>query len=84
VAHYWGHAAFQPDDAVLGRLNRLAGIPAVLCHGRLDLAGPVDVAWEVARGWPDAELHIIPGVGHLGSAAMNALMVAATDRFAAL
>jgi proline iminopeptidase len=56
----------------------------VLCHGRLDLAGPVDVAWEVARGWPDAELHIIPGVGHLGSGAMNALMVAATDRFAGL
>jgi proline iminopeptidase len=84
VTHYWGHAAFQPDDAVLGRLNRLAGIPAVLCHGRLDLAGPADVAWEVARGWPDAELHIIPGVGHLGSGAMNALMVAATDRFAGL
>lgn len=84
VTHYWGNAAFQPDDAILSRLDRLAGIPAQLCHGRLDLASPADVAWEVAQAWPDAELHIVPGVEHLGSAAMNALMVAATDRFAAL
>jgi proline iminopeptidase len=84
VTHYWANAAFQPDDAILGRLDRLAGIPAVLCHGRLDLGGPADVAWEVARRWPDVELQVIPGVGHLGSAAMNATMVAATDRFAAL
>jgi proline iminopeptidase len=82
VTHYWGNAAFQPDDAILGRLDRLADIPAVLCHGRLDLAGPADVAWQVARSWPAADLHIVPGVGHLGSDRMNALMTAATDRFA--
>jgi proline iminopeptidase len=84
VTHYFANAAFQPDDAILSRLHRLAGIPAVLCHGRLDLAGPADVAWAVAGGWPGAELHIVDGVGHLGSERMNALMVAATDRFARL
>jgi proline iminopeptidase len=84
VTHYFGNAAFQPDGAILGRLDRLAGTPAVLCHGRLDLAGPADVAWAVARGWAGAELHILDGVGHLGSDRMNALMTAATDRFAAL
>jgi proline iminopeptidase len=84
VTHYWGNGSFQPEDAILGHLDRLAGIPAVLCHGRLDLVGPADVAWEVARRWPTADLHIVPGAGHLGSAPMNALMVAATDRFAGL
>ena len=84
VTHYFGNAAFQPDDAILSRLDRLAGVPAVLCHGRLDLAGPADVAWDVARRWPGAELHIVDDVGHLGSDRMNALMVAATDRFAPL
>lgn len=59
-------------------------MPAVLRHGRLDLGGPADVAWMVAKGWPGAELHIVGGVGHLGSDRMNALMVAATDRFAGL
>lgn len=82
VTHYWAGAGFQPPDAVVGRLERLAGIPAVLCHGRLDLGSPADVAWEVARRWPGSELHIVAGVGHLGSDPMNALMVAATDRFA--
>jgi proline iminopeptidase len=84
VTHYFGNAAFQPDDAIESRIDRLAGIPAVLCHGRLDLAGPADVAWAVARRWTGTELHIVDGVGHLGSNRMNALMVAATDRFAAL
>ena len=84
VTHFWANAAFQPDDAILGRLDRLAGIPAVLCHGRFDLPGPADVAWAVAQRWPGAELHIVPGVGHLGSDRMNALMTAATDRFARL
>lgn len=82
VTHYFAHAAFQPGDAILGALAGLAGIPGVLCHGRLDLAGPADAAWAVARRWPGAELHIVPGVGHLGSEPMNDLMVAATDRFA--
>jgi len=65
-------------------LDRLAGIPAVLCHGRFDLPGPADVAWAVAQGWRGAEVHIVPGVGHLGSDRMNALMTAGTDRFARL
>ena len=84
VTHYFGNAAFQPDDAILSRLYLLASVPAVLCHGRLDLGGPADVAWDLAGRWPGAELHIVDGVGHLGSDRMNALMVAATDRFAAL
>lgn len=82
VTHYFGNAAFQADDAIVGHLDRLAGIPAVLAHGRLDLAGPPDTAWWVARAWPSAELHLVGGVGHAGSEAMNAVVVAATDRFA--
>ncbi len=82
VTHYFSHAGFQADDAVLGRLGVLAGIPAVLVHGRLDLAGSVARALEVARGWPGAELHVVDGVGHAGSAAMDAVARAAADRFA--
>lgn len=82
VTHYFGHAGFQPDDAVLGRLDRLAGIPGVLVQGRLDLAGSVARAVEVARGWRGAQLHVVEGVGHAGSAAMGAVARAAADRFA--
>ncbi len=82
VTHYFSHAGFQADDAVVGRLGRLHGIPGVLVHGRLDLAGPSDTAWHVAQSWPDARLVIVGGVGHAGAEAMNRVVVEATDRFA--
>lgn len=62
--------------------GRLAGIPGVLIHGRLDLSSPLDTAWQLARAWPDAELTVIADAGHLGSDAMRARILAALDGFA--
>jgi len=81
VTHYFSHAAWLEDDELLRNAGRLAGIPGVLLHGRLDLAGPPDVAWLLAQAWPGAELHFIPG-GHWGDAEMDRLELEATDRFA--
>ena len=53
----------------------------MLLHGRLDLAGPPDVAWELARAWPGAELRFVAG-GHTGDAEMDRLLLDATARFA--
>ena len=61
--------------------HRLAGIPGVLLHGRLDLSGPPDVAWQLAQAWPGSELHFIAG-GHTGDAEMDRRMLEALDRFA--
>jgi proline iminopeptidase len=48
VTHYFHHAAFLGDDELLRNAGRLAGIPAVLIHGRLDIQGP-----PTSRGsWP--------------------------------
>jgi proline iminopeptidase len=79
VTHYFSHAAWLQEDELLRNASRLAGIPGVLIHGRLDLAGPPDVAWELARAWPGAELHFVPG-GHTGDAEMDRLLLEATDR----
>ncbi|HET9345721.1 MAG TPA: prolyl aminopeptidase [Candidatus Limnocylindrales bacterium] len=81
VTHYFSHAAWLDEDELLRNGGRLAGIPGVLLHGRLDLSGPPDVAWQLARAWPGAELHFIPG-GHTGDAEMDRLLLEATDRFA--
>jgi proline iminopeptidase len=80
VTHYFAHAAWLEDDELLRNASRLTGIPGVLVHGHLDLAGPPDVAWHLARAWPDAELHYVPG-GHTGDAEMDQLLLEATDRF---
>jgi proline iminopeptidase len=81
-AHYFAHGAWLEDGEVLRHAGRLAGIPGVLIHGRLDLSGPLDTAWELARAWPDAELVAVADSGHKGSETMRAEIARAIDRFA--
>lgn len=80
-AHYFAHAAWLDDGELLANAHRLAGIPGVLIHGRLDLGGPPDVPWLLARAWPGAELHLV-GTGHTGGAEMTEQMMRALNRFA--
>jgi proline iminopeptidase len=80
-AHYFSHAAWLDDRELLENAGRLAGIPAVLIHGRLDLGGPVDAPWLLARAWPDAELTLV-GTGHQGGPEMTEHMDAALVKFA--
>jgi proline iminopeptidase len=81
-AHYAAHGAWLEKGVLLREAGRLAGIPGVLIHGRLDLSSPLDTAWEFARAWPDAQLVVVDDSGHKGSAAMHAAVYAAFDRFA--
>jgi len=83
VTHYFHHHAWLEDGILLRDAHRLAGIPGVLVHGRLDLGGPAATAWELARAWPDAQLHLV-GTGHTGGGEMTECVIAATDRFARL
>ncbi|GAA0352264.1 prolyl aminopeptidase [Actinoallomurus spadix] len=83
VTHYWRHAAFLDDDALLRGAERLAGIPGVLIHGRLDVSSPLQAAWELSQAWPDAELVVVGDAGH-GGGGMTDAIVAATDRFAGM
>jgi proline iminopeptidase len=77
--HYFARGCFLTTD-LLGGAARLAGIPAVLIHGRLDLGGPLRMAWDLARAWPGSELVVIGEAGHTGSPATTAAIVAALDR----
>jgi proline iminopeptidase len=81
-AHYFSHAAWLEEGALLRDAGRLAGIPGVLIHGRLDLGSPLDTPWELARAWPDARLVVIDDAGHTGGAATRREILAALDAFA--
>ncbi len=82
VTHYWSHAAFLEDGQLLANAARLAGIPAVLITGRLDISGPPDIAWELAQRWPDAELEIVDDAGHgVGAQTTEEAIVAAATQF---
>ncbi len=78
-AHYFANGAWLAEDALIRDAGRLAGIPGVLIHGRLDLGSPLDTAWELARRWPDAELVVLENSGHQGSAERRAHLRRALD-----
>jgi proline iminopeptidase len=81
-SHYFSNGAWLEEGELLANAGRLAGIPGLLLHGRHDLGGPVGVAWELARAWPDAELVVVEDSGHTGSETFRRLTLEATDRFA--
>jgi proline iminopeptidase len=80
-AHYFSHGAWLPEGQLLRDAGRLAGIPGVLIHGRLDMGSPVGTAWELSRAWPDARLIVVGDSGHTGSDTMRDEILCAIDRF---
>jgi proline iminopeptidase len=81
VTHYWRHAAWLEDDALLLGATRLAGIPGALLHGALDVSSPLDVPWRLGRIWEDVELVIVAGEGHGGGERMREAVLGATRRY---
>jgi proline iminopeptidase len=82
TTHYCAHGAWLEDGALIRDAGRLAGIPGVLIHGRLDLSCPIETAWELAQAWPDAELIAVDGAGHQGHDGKRAAKLDAFARFA--
>jgi len=83
VTHYFQHNAWLEEGILLRNADRLAGIPGVMIHGRLDLGSPLVTAWELAQAWPDGELVLVSGAGHsTGDPGMPEAIITATDRFA--
>lgn len=63
-AHYFSHRIFLEENQILNNVERLAGIPGIIVHGRYDMVCPLDNATALHRGWPDSELYIIREAGH--------------------
>jgi proline iminopeptidase len=82
-AHYFSRGAWLEDGVLIREAGRLASIPGVLLHGRLDMSAPLDTAWELSRAWPAARLHVFENSGHLGGDATRDCLLDAFSRFAA-
>ena len=79
VTHYWRHAAFLPDGALLRGLDRLRKIPGVMVDGRDDVGMPLGIASTIAESWGE---HVIVDEGHGATASTTAAIAAAVARFA--
>src|SRR5690606_41713249 len=71
VPHDGAHAGCG-DPPLLERMDRVAGIPAYLIHGRRDVSSPVQTAWELHRRWPGSRLVVDEGEGHGGVSMVEA------------
>ncbi|MFI0863837.1 prolyl aminopeptidase [Streptomyces smyrnaeus] len=80
-SHYFSHGAWLEEGELLRNAGRLAGIPGVLIHGRLDMGGPLQTAWELHRAWPGTELIVVEDAGHLSSATTRGHVLRALNRF---
>lgn len=64
VAWAWATRFTLPEGGVQAGLDRIAHLPAVLVHGRLDVSGPVAGAWRLNQDWPSSRLIVIEDEGH--------------------
>jgi proline iminopeptidase len=80
VTHYWSNGCFLDDTPILAGMDRIADIPAVLIHGRYDVSGPLDTAYDLHRVWPASKLVVLDDAGH-GGLSMTAAMIDALDHF---
>lgn len=81
VTHYWGNDHFLGENRIRDGMAALADVPAVLVHGRHDVSGPLDTAWELSRLWPGSRLVVVDDAGH-GGGSFTGHLVAAIDSFA--
>ncbi len=68
VIHYWKHAAFLQGSDIRLNMHKIAHLPGVLIHGRLDISSPLDTAWALHKLWPGSDLLVVNDEGHGGPA----------------
>jgi proline iminopeptidase len=66
-AHYFINDAFIVPNQILNDVDKLAGIPGIIVHGRYDMVCTLDNAMALHNIWPDSQLHIIRDAGHAAS-----------------
>ncbi len=85
-AHYFANDLFLPPEAteggLLGRMHRIAHIPAEIVQGRYDVICPARTAFALAAAWPTARLSIVPDAGHSAlEPGVRRALVAGVERF---
>jgi proline iminopeptidase len=84
VTHYWSNAGFLDDGALSRDAPLLGDIPVLMVHGQLDISGPLEFPWQLAKVLPNAELVVINDEGHGGGQSMSEVIMAATDHCRAI
>ena len=65
--HYYLNKCFLKANQILNNVHQLRDIPGIIVHGRYDILCPVENAYTLNAAWPQSELNIVPGAGHVTS-----------------
>ena len=84
--HYFVNGGFfQRGDQLLRNVKRIRKIPAVIVQGRYDVVCPMRSAWDLHRGWPEADLQVVANAGHAAAeVGVTDQLIRATDTFRSL
>ena len=62
--HYFANGCFLDEGQLLRDRHRISHLPAVIVQGRYDMVCPPISAWQLADGWAQADLRMVPASGH--------------------
>ena len=81
--HYFTNQGFfANEDELLGGIDLIRHIPAVIVQGRYDVVCPMTTAWELANRWPEADFRIVTHAGHSAyESGITHELLSATDAF---
>ncbi len=81
-AHYFRHGLFLPPGGLLAHMAPISQIPAEIVQGRYDMICPAVTAFDLAAGWRNARMTIVPDAGHSAlEPGIRRALVAAVERF---
>ena len=81
--HYFTHGGWLEEGQLIRDAPRLNAVPGVIVQGRYDVATPAVTAFDLARAWPEAKLHVINDAGHAFSEpGILDRLIRTTDAFA--
>ena len=63
-AHYFMNDIFLPKNFLLNNIGKIRHIPTTIVQGRYDVVCPIISADDLARGFPEADYHIVNDAGH--------------------
>lgn len=80
--HYFVHGGWLREGQLIGGVDAIRHIPAVIVQGAYDVCCPPVTAWDLHRAWPEADFHLVHAGHAAGEPKIAEQLVAATDRFA--
>jgi len=63
-SHYFVNNCFLKENQLLENISKIAHLPAIIVHGRLDLVTKPQAAYDLHKSWPVSKLMYVPDGAH--------------------